>query len=51
MCSDLSAADPPCSASVMHSSPGLGPYAGRLFTGGLGQLPGSDQQELMHDCL
>ena len=51
MCSDLSAAGPPRSVSVMHSSPGLGLYAGRLFTGGLGQMAGSDQQELMHDCL
>ena len=51
VCSDLSAAGPPRSVSVMHSSPGLGLYAGRLFTGGLGQLAGSDQQELMHDCL
>ena len=51
VCSDLSAADPPRSASVMHSTPGLGPYAGRLFTDGLGQWSGSDQQELMPDSL
>ena len=45
MCFARSAARPPHSAGVMHSSPGLGPYAGRLFASDLMQRPRSDQQE------
>ena len=49
MCFARSAARPPHSAGVMHSSPDLGPYAGRLFASDLMQQPRSDQQELMLD--
>ena len=51
MCSTRGAASPPHSAGVMHSSPGLGLYAGRLFASDLTQQPRSDQQELMPDYL
>ena len=51
MCFAQSAASPPHSAGVMHSSLGLGLYAGRLFVSDLMQQPRSDQQELMPDYL
>ena len=51
MCFVQSAASPPHSAGVMHSSLGLGPYAGRLFVSDLTQRPRSDQQELTPDFL
>ena len=50
-CFTRSAADPPDSAGVMHSTLDLGLYAGRLFASDLTQQPRSDQQELMPDYL
>ena len=49
MCFAQSAANPPHSVGVMHSSLGLGLYAGRLFVSDLAQQPRSDQQELTPD--